>query len=1323
MKTGIALSRKFLSVVLCCSMALSLLAGLQVEKSTSKAAESNQYVYFGNYCQKEVTNQDEIKTIWDIGKFDKNNTAVINGITVKRKSNIIEYDGFRYYKSAPIKWKVLSDDGDSYLLLSDKILDSKTYSSSTGWPDSGIRKWCNDTFYNEAFTNEEKNDLIEETLDNDCLCNNPIYTHETIESKDYVWLLDEDDVTSEKYGFSASSDASDTRVAYNTQYLSDEESAGTWYLRGDPYWYYYNSYVGQYIYKNGGIHVQSSVWDGQAGGNYAHGVRPVIRVKKNSEYLYVKEPKAKEISSGDNVQTGEGLSVLAETGGSIDGKAKSFFPSTWEMKNPIFPITYSKTTDSTDGSYKIKYAIGIGRTDIFDSDTTWDSYKKKCDDANKFAHYDSLLTKYKGKKVSTFDVSKFKALPKLSVMGYMEDKYDKNGVLISSSGMLAPDLKWSGSADWQFATPIGPTYISLAGSVKLGGKLGLLSDGEGIIYPSGSLSLKPEVSLEGGYGINKCATVGVGGKASLNTSVKREKGKTTTTGEFEAAAYLHLYLACVIDWSYDMADYKKTLWNKQIKLKNKKVPDFELNQNKNAWRVRYIDTSFAKKTSDWNSPKTKDMKKLQKKLTADEISGNTTTLQSGVLTTTNPILCEIDGKQVMVFQDFDASRSQLNQTILKYSVCENGVWSEPKAIKDDGNADLYADMKVVNGKLVVAWQKMNRQIQGNVEEDITEVLSDLSEASEIWCAVFDTATDSFTGVTRLTEDSEADGEPRIFEGTNGPVVSWVTNSDRDLMQQTGKNSIYAKTLGGVSDTEKICETQKGICDYVLCQVEGKDKIVYLGEDDTGITGIYNSDGSIIFEPEESEDVCANLQCQDNKLYYNCAGITYEYDEETGNSREITAGTQEIPSNAILCENGGKKGWTWIINDSESHKGIVKGCIEGEEGYSDPVVLCENDESAFQVISPLMEEDGTWRIMANMQNYSTQLNSIVYLEKESDEGITLDGVSVDERDKDEEGKTAVNYYVTNSSLDKITNLHLVFTTENGVTMEKDLDVSIEPGAVFSDKTYIDLSDIKSPATAKVQIYAEAQKNTAQNEVSVSVGQGDVKVDNSITEMEDKVLLQVAVKNISGRVVHTTLHVYSSPEKEKEIATVPSFMLAANQEITKTISIGKNLIKYNTSNAAYLTTVAEVSEGDYWEDDNVCYGILYKQDSGELNKPSSTTKPSTVKPSKTEPSTVKKAKVKKPGRVTGVSVYNKKKKKMVVSWSWKTNVAGYQIQYALNKKFTKKKKSKWAGKWKSAKTISKLKKGKKYYVRVRAYRKKSGKKLYGKWSKIKKVKIKK
>ena len=44
--------------------------------------------------------------------------------------------------------------------------------------------------------------------------------------------------------------------------------------------------------------------------------------------------------------------------------------------------------------------------------------------------------------------------------------------------------------------------------------------------------------------------------------------------------------------------------------------------------------------------------------------------------------------------------------------------------------------------------------------------------------------------------------------------------------------------------------------------------------------------------------------------------------------------------------------------------------------------------------------------------------------------------------------------------------------------------------------------------------------------------------------------------------------------------------------------------------------------------------------------------------------------------------------------------------------------------TSKTITKLKKGKTYYVKVRAYTKDSkGKKVYGKYSNVKKVKIQK
>ena len=102
--------------------------------------------------------------------------------------------------------------------------------------------------------------------------------------------------------------------------------------------------------------------------------------------------------------------------------------------------------------------------------------------------------------------------------------------------------------------------------------------------------------------------------------------------------------------------------------------------------------------------------------------------------------------------------------------------------------------------------------------------------------------------------------------------------------------------------------------------------------------------------------------------------------------------------------------------------------------------------------------------------------------------------------------------------------------------------------------------------------------------------------------------------------------------------------------------------------------------------------------------------------------KKPVVKAPAKVKGVKVKNLKGRKLKVSWSWDIT-DGYQIQYAMNRKFTKKKKTVTLNALLSKKTFKHLKKNKTYYVRVRAFRESGNVKKYGKWSTVKKIKIKK
>lgn len=96
---------------------------------------------------------------------------------------------------------------------------------------------------------------------------------------------------------------------------------------------------------------------------------------------------------------------------------------------------------------------------------------------------------------------------------------------------------------------------------------------------------------------------------------------------------------------------------------------------------------------------------------------------------------------------------------------------------------------------------------------------------------------------------------------------------------------------------------------------------------------------------------------------------------------------------------------------------------------------------------------------------------------------------------------------------------------------------------------------------------------------------------------------------------------------------------------------------------------------------------------------------------------------PDKVVLYKPYSLKKKTMRVDWYiyQYSYFEGFQLQYATNKRF-KSTKNVAVSRGSDSKTIKKLKSGKRYYVRIRAYKFFGGKKIYGKWSAVKNCKIK-
>lgn len=160
-------------------------------------------IYFGNYWQ-EDTDGD--------GNADKNDDKT------------------------PIKWRVLSVEGDDAFLMADKNLDCQSYNSQCWqitWENCTMRSWLNgygavenkvemdysgNGFLDNAFTESERQAIkTTDVVNND----NPDYgTAGGNDTVDQIYLLSLDELTNPAYGFISSTGNTDTRQAVNTAYTA-----------------------------------------------------------------------------------------------------------------------------------------------------------------------------------------------------------------------------------------------------------------------------------------------------------------------------------------------------------------------------------------------------------------------------------------------------------------------------------------------------------------------------------------------------------------------------------------------------------------------------------------------------------------------------------------------------------------------------------------------------------------------------------------------------------------------------------------------------------------------------------------------------------------------------------------------------------------------------------------------------------------------------------------------------------------------------------------------------------------------------------------------
>ena len=210
-----------------------------------------------------------------------------------QKDNDYHPNNVYYFKYEPLTWRVL--DPDEGYVMCDNIIDSQSYQNFvirkdgklynskdctnyvSDWETCSLRQWLNKTFYNTAFSREEKMLIGTTFLEN----NSPDGTWFGTDTGDKIFILSIDDVINSTYGFDSSkSEFDEARKLKGTDY---SKCQGVYISQGYPHWWLRTPGNAEAVYL-----VSSYGWAALGLGVYGTGVGVVPALKLN--------PKAVDVS-------------------------------------------------------------------------------------------------------------------------------------------------------------------------------------------------------------------------------------------------------------------------------------------------------------------------------------------------------------------------------------------------------------------------------------------------------------------------------------------------------------------------------------------------------------------------------------------------------------------------------------------------------------------------------------------------------------------------------------------------------------------------------------------------------------------------------------------------------------------------------------------------------------------------------------------------------------------------------------------------------------------------------------------------------------------
>ena len=473
-----------------------------------------------------------------------------------------------------------------------------------------------------------------------------------------------------------------------------------------------------------------------------------------------------------------------------------------------------------------------------------------------------------------------------------------------------------------------------------------------------------------------------------------------------------------------------------------------------------------------------------------------------------------DDATMLVYVTDDKSRALPDQSKLVYSIIDvnTGIYSDAKAVLDDGSAD-YEPVVYSNGSdIYVAWLDSTRKYGS--DEDGS--LQDYVGAFKLHVARYNPESGEFDDLGTMQDENVSSFTylASFVETSSGLELVYVENSDNALFGLSDNNSINRWRLEeeGWTKIESIDS---------LKAVSGLD-----------VMDFGNSQLAYYYAIDKDNDFSTNEQ----KVVATAPGYHYEFDVEGITSLAF----MDLPSlGTILAAN--IEGGLYYLDEDGYIELLPKGTMNKDskfEASGDNIYyLVNGDENRnIGVASYSMEEWGTALLTGEdgyVDNFSVSGDGICYLcnDVAIGEGLDFDVYSrikvlysttiIDAELEDVdyspwgaiEGSEFLTYlYIKNNGTRRLNDVRAAVTYNGEEIAAENINVSLVPGAVQPyEFSFVLPEQMNAGGDYEIKVTAAGEADYSNNSKTISLKKADLAVQATYDDSGEVPYVVIAVEN--------------------------------------------------------------------------------------------------------------------------------------------------------------------------------------------------------------------